>query len=166
MNHTTSEWSLGSRNSFATFGKSMIPEGVGNQVSVEFNLIYRWHSAISTRDEKWTEELMKRLLGSVDPKDATLAQTMVAFQAFLSPQDFPPDKPEMWTFNGLVRQDDHTFKDKDLMEILSSSTEDLAGILQPLKLTKLGLQADFHRTRRIWRPKRSHRHAGYRNARN
>jgi len=164
LNHTTSEWSLGSRNSFAAFGKSSIPEGVGNQVSVEFNLIYRWHSAISVRDENWTEELMKGLLGGVDPKDATLAQTMVAFQAFLSPQNFPPDKPEIWTFGGLVRQDDHTFKDEDLMDILSSSTEDLAGTLQPLEPTKLGSQANFHRTRRIRRPKRPHRHAGYRNA--
>jgi linoleate 10R-lipoxygenase len=37
--------------------------GVGNQVSAEFNLVYRWHSAISKRDEKWTEELYLELFG-------------------------------------------------------------------------------------------------------
>lgn len=37
----------------------MISAGIGNQVSVEFNLLYRWHSATSLRDEGWTEKLFK-----------------------------------------------------------------------------------------------------------
>jgi hypothetical protein len=33
--------------------------GEGNQVSVEFNLLYRFHCAISEKDEQYTEEFMR-----------------------------------------------------------------------------------------------------------
>jgi len=130
LNRTQSEWSLGSRNSFSAFGQSSIPQGVGNSVSVEFNLIYRWHSAISSRDEKWTNKLMKKALvdsgfDNVEPGKATLPQTMKALEQYLS--QFPKDKPEEWTFGDMKRQGNHSFKDGDLVELLSSSTEDLAG---------------------------------------
>jgi len=39
------------------------PRGVGNQVSAEFNLVYRWHSATSLKDEQWTENMYKELFG-------------------------------------------------------------------------------------------------------
>ena len=41
---------------------------MGNQVSVEFNLIYRWHSAISDKDEEWTKAFLKSVFPDVaDP---------------------------------------------------------------------------------------------------
>ena len=42
--------------------KEGIQRGVGNQVSVEFNLLYRFHSALSKRDKKWSEEFFKKFL--------------------------------------------------------------------------------------------------------
>ncbi len=36
-----------------------VSRGLGNQVTVEFNLLYRFHCAISLRDEKYTEEFMR-----------------------------------------------------------------------------------------------------------
>ena len=48
LNRTDSVWGLDPRTKE---GKNMFsnpaPEATGNQVSVEFNLIYRWHSALS-----------------------------------------------------------------------------------------------------------------------
>ena len=44
-------------------GTHVTPSGLGNQCSVEFNLAYRWHSATSYKDEKWTEEVYKELFG-------------------------------------------------------------------------------------------------------
>ncbi|KAK3389545.1 heme peroxidase-domain-containing protein [Podospora didyma] len=51
--------------------------GLGNQVTVEFNALYRFHCAISLKDEKYTEDLMKEMFGkpeSWDPKTTTLPQ--------------------------------------------------------------------------------------------
>lgn len=31
------------------------PKGEGNVVSIEFNLLYRWHATLSEQDTKWTE---------------------------------------------------------------------------------------------------------------
>jgi len=45
------------------FGKDGTPRGIGNQVSAEFNLVYRWHSAISKKDEKWTENAYREIFG-------------------------------------------------------------------------------------------------------
>ena len=38
-----------------------VSRGIGNQVTVEFNLLYRFHCAISQRDESFTEEFMKEM---------------------------------------------------------------------------------------------------------
>lgn len=38
------------------------PRATGNMVSVEFNLLYRFHSAISIRDKKWSEAFFKLFL--------------------------------------------------------------------------------------------------------
>jgi hypothetical protein len=38
------------------------PRATGNMVSVEFNLLYRFHSAISIRDTKWSENFFKLFL--------------------------------------------------------------------------------------------------------
>ncbi|KAH8651167.1 heme peroxidase-domain-containing protein, partial [Xylariales sp. PMI_506] len=59
-----------------------VSRGLGNQVTVEFNLLYRFHCAISLRDEKYTEAYMRKKKKDVsgphedisnwDPKKATL----------------------------------------------------------------------------------------------
>lgn len=37
------------------------PQGQGNVVSIEFNLLYRWHATISEQDAKWTEDEFARM---------------------------------------------------------------------------------------------------------
>ena len=44
-----------------------IQRGKGNQVSVEFNVLYRFHSPLSRRDVKWTENFLKELLQGFVP---------------------------------------------------------------------------------------------------
>lgn len=39
-----------------------VSRGLGNQVTVEFNLLYRFHCAISQKDEKFTEDFMKETM--------------------------------------------------------------------------------------------------------
>ncbi|KAI1329875.1 heme peroxidase-domain-containing protein [Xylariaceae sp. FL0255] len=48
-----------------------VSRGLGNQVTVEFNLLYRFHCAISLRDEEYTEKFLKELIAIKKPSWAT-----------------------------------------------------------------------------------------------
>ena len=43
--------------------------GEGNVVSVEFNLLYRWHSALSEKDAQYTTNMFNEFFAGKDPKD-------------------------------------------------------------------------------------------------
>lgn len=47
-----------------------VSRGLGNQVTVEFNLLYRFHCAISQQDEKYTERFMKETMQEIARKAA------------------------------------------------------------------------------------------------
>lgn len=49
-----------------------VSRGIGNQVTVEFNLMYRFHCAISVRDEEYTRKFMKKSLLIAEPDKLTL----------------------------------------------------------------------------------------------
>lgn len=63
--------------------KELVSRGLGNQVTVEFNLVYRFHCAISQEDEVYTEDLIhdeygKYLPAGLDVKTMTLPQFLNA----------------------------------------------------------------------------------------
>jgi hypothetical protein len=60
-----SDWLLDPRKAFTSvFDAEGTPKGVGNQVSAEFNFVYRWHAAISDRDEAWLDAFMTKIFGT------------------------------------------------------------------------------------------------------
>ena len=66
-------WTLDPRKEIPLTGLDPrgVPRGQGNQVSVEFNVLYRFHTPLSRRDVKWTSQLLKDILqDSVKPKKA------------------------------------------------------------------------------------------------
>ena len=99
------------------------PSGVGNQVSAEFNLAYRWHSCISYRDSLWTEGLYKKLFGK-EAKDVSLQELLQGLGRW--EQGLPKD-PQKRPFADLQRDADGKFSDDELVEILTSAIEDTAG---------------------------------------
>lgn len=104
-------------------GKDATPQGVGNQVSLEFNLAYRWHSATSYNDELWTEEIYKELFGK-PASEVTMPELLMGLHKYQASMDKDPSKR---TFAHLKRQEDGTFKDDDLVKILKEAVEDVAG---------------------------------------
>ena len=125
------------------FGKDGTPSGVGNQVSAEFNLAYRWHSCISDRDDKWTRGLYKELFG----KEAENVSLPELLQGLGKWEAGLPKDPQKRPFAGLKRDAEGKLPDDELAEILTSSVEDTAGAFGPnniptcLKaITILGLQ--------------------------
>jgi hypothetical protein len=63
-NPNPSDWKLDPREDFTqVFDSQGTPLGIGNQVSVEFNMIYRWHSAVSSQDETWANGFFNEIFG-------------------------------------------------------------------------------------------------------
>lgn len=126
LNRTSSTWTLDPRKAFKdVFDSSGTPLGVGNAVSVEFNLVYRWHSAISVKDEKWTIDLYQELfpgkdLGSLKEED--LVNRLREWAMGLNPD------PSTWELDrgNVKRNANGAFEDADLVKILADATEDVA----------------------------------------
>lgn len=125
LNRTDSQWSLDPRAEMKNglFGDGA-SQATGNQVSAEFNLVYRWHSCISARDQKWSEDLYKELFAGQDPQKISMQQFgcgLGRWEAKLA--EDPAERP----FANLHRNADGTFPDDDLVKIFEESVEDVAG---------------------------------------
>ena len=128
LNKTDSNWALDPRAAMPT-----VPVAAGNQVSAEFNLVYRWHSAISERDEAWTLDFWNKTFKEPDPEtgqEKVLDPDTIPWQKFIRIATKVEDElqtmnPEDRPFAGLTKVDGN-FKDDDLVEILVSSIEDCA----------------------------------------
>lgn len=101
------------------------PSGLGNQCSVEFDLAYRWHSAISANDEKYTEKIYEELMGK-PAEEVSVQELLMGLGKY--EKNLDPD-PAKRTFAHLKRQEDGTFKDEELVELLNNAIEDVASKL-------------------------------------
>ena len=116
LNRTNDKWLIDPRKDIPN-----LPKGQGNQVSAEFNLVYRWHSAVSSRDVKFTEEYFQKLFpGRVieQIEERELLQRLGVLENELLATD-----PEKRNFHELERHDGK-FSDDDLVKIISESIED------------------------------------------
>ncbi|KAB8232735.1 peroxidase/cytochrome P450 family protein [Aspergillus alliaceus] len=120
LNRVNSTWCLDPRAQME--GNDPTPSGLGNQCSVEFNLAYRWHSTISENDEKWTEKIYEELMGkpAAEVTIPDLIRGLGKYEQGLSKD------PSERTFAGLQRQEDGTFRDEELVNILANAIEDVA----------------------------------------
>jgi linoleate 10R-lipoxygenase len=126
--HSASDWTLDPR---VEIGKQYdgegVPRGVGNQVSVEFNLLYRFHSCISKKDEHWINNFFLKLFPGRNVSDLESVSWSELGQALFTFEQSIPKDPSVRTFDGLERQANGTFKDEDLVRILKEAMEDPAG---------------------------------------
>ncbi|KAI9799736.1 MAG: hypothetical protein M1833_003855 [Piccolia ochrophora] len=124
LNRSNTTWTLDPRAEMGkVFGKDGTPRGVGNQVSAEFNLAYRWHSCISDRDDKWTQELYREMFGK-EAHDVSMQDLLFGLSKWEMNMSKDPQKRD---FAHLKRNADGKFNDDELVEILASSVEDTAG---------------------------------------
>ncbi|KAF8538686.1 fatty acid oxygenase [Trichophaea hybrida] len=136
LNRVQSSWSLDPRDDFGHLydQTTAIPSATGNAVSVEFNLIYRWHACISTRDAKWTENFYEHNFGVSDPSTIPPEELQRKLRAWA--QGLPKD-PSKWEFSGLKRGRDGKFDDRELVDLITKSTEDIAGSFGPKNIPKV-----------------------------
>ncbi|CAN8096303.1 unnamed protein product [Discula destructiva] len=126
-NSVNSDWRLDPRGAFnSVFDSEGTPRGIGNQVSAEFNFIYRWHSCTSTRDEAWVNDFMAKIYGKdVDVSKLSTEDFLKTLRSWA--EKTVPQDPAQWTFDDLERQADGSFKDVDLVSLLTAGTETVAG---------------------------------------
>ncbi|KAG6810880.1 hypothetical protein H0H92_009972 [Tricholoma furcatifolium] len=103
--------------------KLQVPRGHGNQVSVEFNLLYRWHATMSEKDVAWTENVFRSIFSDKPFDQLSLKDLGAVARVF---NDIAPNPAER-TFAGLKRGANGTFNDDDLAQILYAATEEPAG---------------------------------------
>lgn len=127
LNRVDTTWTLDPRQEMGTAvgTKAGSEAGVGNVVSAEFNLCYRWHSCISEMDEKWIDDFYDELIGEghrgghIDMRDLMMA--LKRFEATI------PEDPGERTFNHFKRGPDGKFSDDDLVEALATAIEQPGG---------------------------------------
>jgi hypothetical protein len=85
--------------------------------------VYRWHSTISQKQEKWTENLYKELFGK-EPEEVSLPELLKGLSMWEKSLDKDPQKRP---FAHLKRGSDGKFDDSDLVNILTEAIEDPAG---------------------------------------
>ncbi|KKA20520.1 Linoleate 8R-lipoxygenase [Rasamsonia emersonii CBS 393.64] len=125
LNRTNSVWALDPRTDMknTAFGEAP-PKATGNQVSAEFNLLYRWHACISERDEKWTEGLYNKLFPGVPSSQISVQQFVEGIARW---ERALPADPQERPFADLKRGANGSFDDDDLVKIFKDGVEDCAG---------------------------------------
>ncbi|KUI64277.1 Psi-producing oxygenase A [Cytospora mali] len=126
-NSFDSDWRLDPREAFANvFDTEGTPKGIGNQVSAEFNFIYRWHCATSNRDEAWVNNFMSKIYGKdVDVSSLSTEEFLTTLRSWA--RTSIPKDPSQWVFNDFQRQVDGSFSDADLVGLLKEGTDTVAG---------------------------------------
>lgn len=141
INRENTTWTLPINQEFSATTKKDVPKATGNQCLIEFNFIYRWHSAISQEDEKWIERLFKDLEKRLGPDwmDKRLGSRLPArIPAFDQEQrherhkERVPSDPRYriyFALNPEVKRDPQTHKYPDaiLADFIKRATESSAG---------------------------------------
>jgi hypothetical protein len=126
LNRTNDPWILDPRaRGPEVYSSQGTPMGVGNQVSCEFNLVYRWHSTISPRDEKWLQGFMNTVYPGQNMATISVDEFKRGLYKWVKTMDKDPSKRE---WGGLKRDSNGKFNDEELIKELVACTEDCAGI--------------------------------------
>ncbi|KAG6011007.1 hypothetical protein E4U21_000038 [Claviceps maximensis] len=125
LNRVDTPWTLDPRQEMGVAkGTAKGAEsGVGNVVSAEFNLCYRWHSCISEMDDLWIQDFYTKLLGD-NYGEMDLGALIRAVKKFeMSIAEDPADR----TFGGFSRGPDGSFNDDELVDCISTAIEQPGG---------------------------------------
>jgi hypothetical protein len=90
-------WSMNAFDPIKLKNDKIIMRGEGNHVSVEFNILYRWHTTISAADEEWTKQVFHRAFNGIPPEQLTLKDFGSSLLKII--EDINPD-PRQRTFAG------------------------------------------------------------------
>ncbi|EGN97158.1 hypothetical protein SERLA73DRAFT_57758, partial [Serpula lacrymans var. lacrymans S7.3] len=108
---------------------SQTPRGEGSSVSMEFNLMYRWHAAISEEEEKWLEGVMREVSGKGPTSTLRFYSFAYCFDATIS-------SPALAIAKSLDRLPSGAFSSAELSDILHRATASPASSFGARKVPK------------------------------
>lgn len=131
-----SQWALDPRKPYTEFwDKSVFPVSTGNQVSIEFNLIYRWHPTVSVRDERWTQDSFQKIFPGQDVSQLSLKDFVTGLSKWRD--QLTAQKPEDRTFAGLKRDSSGAFKTEDVAKLIAEGTQDVSAAFGAHQIPKV-----------------------------
>ncbi|KAF5338872.1 hypothetical protein D9611_008746 [Ephemerocybe angulata] len=120
-------WSINAFDPIKNKNGTTIGRGEGNHVSVEFNLLYRWHTTLGAKDVEYTKNLFGKF-GAFAGKDFETTPVPAFIQGFVPELQSVIKTPvNQRNFGGLTRGANGKFSDDDIARILQDATEDPAG---------------------------------------
>jgi hypothetical protein len=133
-------------------------------VSIEFNLLYRWHATISEADTAWTEKRFSEIMKGADPRTVIYFSVAIHivglnFSKQVSPTDFfrnlrgmvdPGTDITEWTFDGSVA----SFRYIEMVTLMLGTT----ALSVKTAASEMRTWPEFYRTRRR-HPQALSRHA-------
>ncbi|KAF9472690.1 hypothetical protein BDN70DRAFT_900339, partial [Pholiota conissans] len=124
-----SDWHLDPLQPIREASHDFTPLGEGNVVSVEFNLLYRWHSTLSAQDTEWFEnDVFKRAFPGVNPAELTTQQSSSRQSRMAWPSRRGAIPGNGHPAGKLLKRDaSGRFKDGDLANVLQNATDWYAG---------------------------------------
>ncbi|MCJ1465542.1 hypothetical protein MMC07_004160 [Pseudocyphellaria aurata] len=124
--------------------KTGVQRGIGNQVSVEFNLLYRFHSALSKRDREWSEEFfINAVMSRVESKDGIIDdQTGKPFKT--TEEQIRNGEIPVPIFNKIIGADKNKGKSKEDIdtELAEELDRDSKAAFVPSGLQMIGVDKD------------------------
>ncbi|KAG8913361.1 hypothetical protein FRC02_005521 [Tulasnella sp. 418] len=93
---------------------------LGNVVSVEFNLLYRWHAALLESDEGWLKDRFREMFPRKSWNELTPQEVVHASRHQATRTE--TDRPETFEFGGIKRNAEGRFQDSDLADITHKAT--------------------------------------------
>ncbi|CAG8456529.1 44427_t:CDS:2 [Gigaspora margarita] len=125
LDQTTSEWYLDPRHSYNdNWLLQSLPTGTGNQISLEFNYVYQWHSVITEDDTIWVERKFREILQQDDIANIDPDEFYKNLEKWVDELD---EDPFEWTFDNMRRNSDGRYADFDIAINLIKGTENVAG---------------------------------------
>ena len=140
-------------------------------MSVEFNLVYRWHATVSEPDTYWTEQLFAKAMNGADPSKVThisrLPYTLLGLnrKKQVSAREFLKNAAQMlmkdssapvteWTFGGSVALFGSTKWPTLILGITASLVKTAASTMQTWpEFCRMRRRRPQARSRRAERPK-------------
>lgn len=124
LTRSKSTWVLDPRAEVHNMGEAPLENGCGNAVSVEFNVLYRWHSVLSKKDIKWTEDAYKDIFGGEVDFDKITEEDFVKNVYKYSKEI--GNEPSKRNIPGLQRNEEGKFNDAEMVGILKEAIEEPA----------------------------------------
>ncbi|KAF3941804.1 hypothetical protein ABW19_dt0206713 [Dactylella cylindrospora] len=126
LNRVGANWNLDPRaHTEKSFGANSTSQHIGNQVSVEFKLVYRWYSCISRKDERWVEDFYQKVFPGQDIYNISTEALQAGLDQY---EETIKDDPGFRDFHHIKRNFDGTLPDDELVQILVEGIEDCAGM--------------------------------------